>query len=67
MSWKDTGDWTVDKKCFIFSLKLKKIYKRLNDNCNLYFDGNHGAAFGDGASLCLVYDKIYSASNLDPF
>jgi hypothetical protein len=67
VSWKDTGNWTVDKKCFIFSLKLKKIYKRLNDNYNLHFSTDNGAAYGCGATLGLYGDKIYSVSTLDPF
>ena len=45
--WNNTGDWTVDKKCFIFSLKLRKIYKRLNDNNNLGFDTDRGPWFGN--------------------
>jgi hypothetical protein len=60
VSWNNTGDWTVDKKCFIYSLKLKKIYKRLNDNYNLKFANNHGAAYGYNTTLCLVEDKIWS-------
>jgi hypothetical protein len=60
VSWKNTGGFMVDKKCFIFSLKLKKIYKRLNDNYNLYFANNLGAAYGYNTTLCLVEDKIWS-------
>lgn len=67
IQWNSTGEWTVDKKCFIFSLKLKKIYKRLNDNSNLLLTKNHGPAYGSGTTLCLVDDKMYSKSNSDPF
>ncbi len=38
VSWNNSGDFTVDTKTFIYSLKLNKIYKRLNDNHNLYFN-----------------------------
>jgi hypothetical protein len=47
INWKKSGGWTVDKKCFIFSLKLKKIYKRLNDTWNLYFGQGEGPLFGN--------------------
>jgi hypothetical protein len=32
ISWKSKGGHTVDPKCFIYSLKTMKIYKRQNDN-----------------------------------
>jgi hypothetical protein len=67
VSWNSTGDWTVDKKCFIFSLKSKKIYKRLNDDCNLYFEKDHGAAFGYGISFGIYTDKFWCVSNYEPF
>ena len=44
--WKNSGAYTVDKNCFIFSLKLRKIYKRLNDTDNLYFHQNYGPYYG---------------------
>ena len=44
--WKNNNIWTVDKKCFIFSLKLTKLYKRLNDENNLYFSQYWGPFFG---------------------
>jgi hypothetical protein len=49
--WKNTGGYIVDKKCFIFSLKLKKIYKRLNENYNLYFSSSTGPAYGYNSTL----------------
>ena len=42
VSWKNSGGWTVDKKTFLYSLKFNKIYKRLNDDYNLYFEPDCG-------------------------
>jgi hypothetical protein len=28
ISWSSSGKWEVDKNCFIFSLKTRKVYKR---------------------------------------
>jgi hypothetical protein len=47
IDWKNSGGWTVDNKCFIFSLKLRKVYKRLSDTLNLYFGSDAGAWFGN--------------------
>ena len=67
--WKGGGgEWAVDNKCFIFSLKLKKVYKRLNDNYNLYFGSDAGPWFGDGANLGIYNNgNLYSYCNRDPF
>lgn len=68
--WKNAGEWTVDKNCFIYSLKLRKVYKPQNDKTNLYFHGNLGPWFGNGASLgihCNSNNKLYSRCNYDPF
>jgi hypothetical protein len=46
IDWKNSGDWNVDKKCFIYSLKLLKIYKRLNDSSNLCFEATSGHELG---------------------
>jgi hypothetical protein len=45
--WSNIGEFTTDKKFFIFSLKLSKIYKRLNDINNLYFKTDRGPWFGN--------------------
>jgi hypothetical protein len=66
IDWKNSGDWTVDNKCFIFSLKLRKVYNRLNDTNNLYFKESHGAYFGD-CGLSIYSNKLYSRCNRDPF
>jgi hypothetical protein len=59
------GEWVVDKKCFIFSLKLRKVYKRLNDTYNLYFNQSYGPRFnGYGID---PDNKFYSICNCDPF
>jgi len=46
ISWTSNGQWATDYKCFIFSLKLRKIYKRQDDNYNLLFNKNNGPWFG---------------------
>ena len=61
VSWKNSGNWTVDTKTFIYSLKLNKIYKRSNDNHNLCFGTDRGIWFGAGANLGITSDgKLYS-------
>ena len=68
VSWNNSSDWTVDTKTFIYSLKLNKIYKRLNDNHNLYFNSGFGIWFGAGANLGVHYNgKLYSNCDNDPF
>jgi hypothetical protein len=68
VSWNKSSGWTVDTKTFIYSLKLNKIYKRLNDNSNLYFTTGHGICFGSGATLGIRSDgKLYFSCNNDPF
>ena len=65
IDWKNSGEFVVDNKCFIFSLKLKKIYKRLNDNYNLYFNQSYGPLFGSfGINIS---NKLNSYCNRDPF
>jgi hypothetical protein len=56
--WNSGGVWTVDKNCFILSLKLRKIYKPQNDNTNLYFDSTYGPWFGAGPCLGMNGSKI---------
>ena len=68
VDWQSSGDWTVDTKCFIFSLKLRKIYRRQNDNKNINFNKSYGPCFGTGANLGLSNsNKLYSNCNKDPF
>jgi hypothetical protein len=67
IDWKSSGDYTVDKKCFIFSLKLRKVYKRLNDKDNLYFGQKHGPFFGDHQIGIYQDGRLYSFCNRDPF
>ena len=57
ISWKSQGDWTMDPKCFIYSLKTMKIYKRQNDNSNLHFDSSYGPRFGYGPNLGIDSDN----------
>jgi hypothetical protein len=49
VDWNSTGNWTVDKKCFLFSLKLGKVYKRKNDSSNIYMNKSYGPYFGNNA------------------
>jgi hypothetical protein len=68
VSWKNSAGWTVDTKTFIYSLKLNKIYKRLNDNDNLLFNSGYGIWFGSGANLGITSDgKLFSYCDSDPF
>ena len=67
ISWKGSGDWTVDKKAFLYSLKLKKIYKQLNDNYNLYFKPNYGFWIGYSGNIGVHNGKLTSYCNSDPF
>ena len=38
IDWKSSGGRTIDKKCFIFSLKTQKVYKPQDEIENLYFN-----------------------------
>ena len=65
IDWKSTGGWTVDKKCFVYSLKLMKVYKRQNDTANLLLDkysGHYGYFFGMNKER-----NILANVNMDPF
>ena len=57
--WRNIGDFTVDKKCFIFSLKLCKLYKRLDDRSNLWFNKNWGPCFGSSLSLGIINNLVH--------
>ena len=50
IDWKNSEyDYIVDKKCFVYSLKLMKVYKRQNNNYNVFFGagiGHYGNGFG---------------------
>ena len=68
IDWQSSGGWTIDSNCFIFSLKLRKVYQRLNDNKNVNFSETYGPCFGQGATLGLSNtNKLYSYCNKDPF
>ena len=63
IDWKNSGHWTVDNKCFIFSLKLNKMYERKSDTENLFFSQDIGPWFGNGANLGInKNNKLYSYS-----
>jgi hypothetical protein len=67
ISWKNSGDWTVDKKAFLYSLKLKKIYKPLKDNHNLLFGSSYGLWIGYDGNIAVHDGKLYSRCYSDPF
>ena len=67
ITWKNAGGYTVDPKCFIFSLKTGKVYHRLNDNNNLYFNSGFGPFFGYHCLGIYSNNKLYSHVNNDPF
>jgi hypothetical protein len=46
ISWKDSGSWTEDPKCVVFSISRQKIYNRFNDIENLYFDSGYSPVIG---------------------
>ena len=68
INWKSSGEFQVDTKCFIFSLKLPKVYKRQNDIENIYFNPSYGPYFGANGALGIGYDnKLFSACDQNPF
>ena len=67
VNWNSSGLYTVDKKCFIFSLKLRKVYKRKNDNYNLYMLQNWGPYFGNNALALNANYQLTMNINADPF
>jgi hypothetical protein len=44
IDWKNSGGWTIDPKCIVFSLTRKKHYARVNEQHNVHF--NSGADYG---------------------
>ena len=66
VSWKNSGGWTVDTKTFIYSLKLNKIYKRLNDNHNICFDSD-GIWYGNTNLSINQSGKLLSCCDNNPF
>ena len=44
--WKNSGGWTVDPKCVVFSLTRNKTYNRLNDTNNVHFGTSYSAVNG---------------------
>jgi hypothetical protein len=67
IDWKSSGGRTVDKKCFIFSLKTQKIYKPQNEIENLYFNQSYGPWFGTNASIGIYNNKLHSVCNQNSF
>jgi hypothetical protein len=45
INWRNIGSWTADKKSFLFSLKLNKVYKQISDESNLLFDDSTGPRY----------------------
>jgi hypothetical protein len=46
--WKNSGNWTVDPKCVVFSLTRNITYVRHNDKYNVLFDSGCGPLIGGG-------------------
>ncbi len=67
IDWKNSGFYSIDPKCFIFSLKLMKVYKRLNDTYNLFFGDSYSLNYGSSSLAIYNNNKIYSIINTDPF
>jgi hypothetical protein len=50
--WKNSGGWTVDPKCVVFSLTRNKTYIRHNDTGNVHFSRIWGPFIGyDGFGI----------------
>ncbi len=57
ISYKNSGGWTDDPKCFIFSLKTMKIYKRKDNKDIVYFNNSHGPCFGYNGGYLGIYSN----------
>ena len=44
--WRNTGDYTLDPKVVVFSITRRKVYNRMNDRDNLYFNRGYGPLVG---------------------
>ncbi len=66
IEWKSSGEYTKDQKCFVFSLKLMKIYKRQNDVCNLYLNNSYGPNFRGGVEINNTR-QLKTKIDVDPF
>ena len=63
--WKNSGGWTVDPKCIVFSLTRNKTYIRHNDNTNVCFDSEYGPVIGNGGFY--IQDKKLAGNTNDTF
>ena len=61
--WKNSGGYTVDPKCVVFSLTRNKTYIRQNDELNLYFISWLGPVIGYGIGITGKYLRGYTDSN----
>jgi hypothetical protein len=66
ISWKNVGGYVVDPKCVVFSITRKKIYNRLNDNCNVHFGTSRSALFGNHI-ICITNKQLMGYVDTDPF
>jgi hypothetical protein len=66
ISWKNIGEFPIDPKCVVFSISRQRIYNRLNDNNNLYFNSERGPVFGN-ACISTNNKKLRGYSGNDPF
>ncbi len=56
----------MDPKCVVFSISRQKIYHRLNDKDNLFFEENRGPKFGNGC-FSINNKQLVGFANNDPF
>ncbi len=63
--WKNSGGWTVDPKCIVFSLTRNKTYIRHTDAYNVGFNNSYGPVISDG--FYIQDKKLGGNSNCDPF
>jgi hypothetical protein len=50
----------------VFSITRNKVYHRLNDSDNVYFNTGHSFVVGNSA-INIDDNKLYGAANRDPF
>ena len=62
----DNSNWNVDPKVVVFSITRNKVYHRLNDTYNVYFNTGYSFNIG-GEAICIIDNKIRGDANYDPF
>ncbi len=66
ISYKNTGNYNVDPKVVVFSITRNKVYHRLSDTNNVYFNTGYSFVVG-GDTIQINNNKVLGAANEDPF